>query len=322
MWGPTRSRTALLEAREFQSTAPVWGPTTRSQTVLWLPRHFNPRPPCGGRPNQTASRPAGRKFQSTAPVWGPTRQGTSGSAWSRFQSTAPVWGPTLTTASWGWSATISIHGPRVGADPRKRPACPAGWNFNPRPPCGGRRKPMPGRREDKIFQSTAPVWGPTALSLSNAESAAISIHGPRVGADLPLLLRATGGQDFNPRPPCGGRLASGGPVPVKIGISIHGPRVGADRSRVDYLYNVLQFQSTAPVWGPTCGIFCIGHRCSISIHGPRVGADLTFGYSQPSFIISIHGPRVGADGARAADTSSWRYFNPRPPCGGRRPLGR
>ena len=140
------------------------------------------------------------------------------------------------------------------------------------------------------------MWGPTETNLSDLEINAISIHGPRVGADLtrevrehnnfafqstaPVwgptcreILHPQAYRDFNPRPPCGGRLAV-----------------------YDYDNDGKLFQSTAPVWGPT------GHRraprlnMAISIHGPRVGADST-PHSPPAWTpsISIHGPRVGAD---------------------------
>ena len=56
-----------------------------------------------------------------------------------------------------------------------------------------------------IFQSTAPVWGPTLEEAYTTSLRSISIHGPRVGADWQHW------EEF-----CGEN------------ISIHGPRVGAD----------------------------------------------------------------------------------------------
>jgi len=79
-----------------------------------------------------------------------------------------------------------------------------------------------------LFQSTAPVWGPTVFVLADLPDDCISIHGPRVGADGNARLVQPPHQDFNPRPPCGGRLAQ------SLGVTV-----------------VALFQSTAPVWGPT-----------------------------------------------------------------------
>ena len=83
----------------------------------------------------------------------------------------------------------------------------------------------------------------------------ISIHAPRAGGDpdAHILLRIV--QDFNPRPPCGGRRL--------IGVmTIH----------------LMEFQSTPPVRGATSGmwdydVFILG----ISIHAPRAGGDLPEG---------------------------------------------
>ncbi len=83
--------------------------------------------------------------------------------------------------------------------------------------------------------------------------------------------------------------------------------------------NAKLFQSTPPVWGATIWSHTHGGHSGISIHAPRVGGD------QPDLVpcsirfISIHAPRVGGDSSRSA-IASWiaAYFNPRPPCGGRR----
>ena len=61
---------------------------------------------------------------------------------------------------------ISIHGPRVGAD-----LVQAYFES-----------------KDERFQSTAPVWGPTAPSFLFFLGGLISIHGPRVGADSAKTL--------------------------------------------------------------------------------------------------------------------------------------
>ena len=212
--------------------------------------HFNPRPPCGGRPPRPAPPRASRGFQSTAPVWGPTVAAALVRLPAEFQSTAPVWGPTHAFVWLPGTAVISIHGPRVGADRCIcSPFLQAAY-FNPRPPCGGRRQAFPSSRCPVQFQSTAPVWGPTRSSRRK-----LCFH-----------------CNFNPRPPCGGRhtisnnirllfeFQSTAPVwgptdeqrvcKVLVSISIHGPRVGAD---------VRQALSKP--------------AAQISIHGPRVGAD-------------------------------------------------
>ena len=62
----------------------------------------------------------------------------------------------------------------------------------------------------------------------------------------------------------------------------------------------------------------------ISIHAPRVGGDIVARVSinKLTLTISIHAPRVGGDRWSAAAFSDSFYFNPRPPCGGRRSASR
>ncbi len=123
---------------------------------------------------------------------------------------------------------ISIHGPRVGADHYSRllvfkpddfnPRPPCGgrrhrrdrpqihiYDFNPRPPCGGRPHVVGKSTGRKRFQSTAPVWGPTRCQGKAYHNHGISIHGPRVGADHIQSVQVERWDNFNPRPPCGGR---------------------------------------------------------------------------------------------------------------------
>ena len=146
--------------------------------------YFNPRSPCGERPNPAAvctARNTGfqstlpvwgatgcshllrryRSFQSTLPVWGatPVRQGQNHT--HVFQSTLPVWGATVSLQSCCRIPPISIHAPRVGSDFIKGGCQQFQLNFNPRSPCGERRLAASIRKAGWKFQSTLPVWGAT-----------------------------------------------------------------------------------------------------------------------------------------------------------------
>ena len=177
--------------REISIHGPRVGADPASFRVLRLIFHFNPRPPCGGRPGSTL--PAGlrcRNFNPRPPCGG-RLAGLSFFRWLRkFQSTAPVWGPTERLPEIYAINGISIHGPRVGADPPDWLLGSGDADFNPRPPCGGRRlegylaipdrpdfnprPPCGGRLNSswlcwarELFQSTAPVWGPTRSSVDS-----------------------------------------------------------------------------------------------------------------------------------------------------------
>ena len=190
----------------FQSTPPVWGATGAGQAYpgaggisIHAPRvggdtcwthcpppilYFNPRPPCGGRPSQPGQNAPQKPFQSTPPVWGATicmslcyikvyisihapRVGgderclTLPGSGMLFQSTPPVWGATGRT--WAMS-------PRPG-------------NFNPRPPCGGRRWSDWSTSSSLYFNPRPPCGGRRVQSSGPASAFPISIHAPRVGGD-------------------------------------------------------------------------------------------------------------------------------------------
>ena len=89
----------------FQSTPPVWGATIlarlRSRSCL----HFNPRPPCGGRPRAVVYVLSDSGFQSTPPGWGATIIPGYDSLTEEFQSTPLMRGATCFFSS---SVTASI----------------------------------------------------------------------------------------------------------------------------------------------------------------------------------------------------------------------
>ena len=127
-----------------------------------------------------------------------------------------------------------------------------------------------------LFQSTLPVWGATPACSGRS-------------------LRPC---NFNPRSPCGERLAGYPLVVVASWISIHAPRVGSDSLFLIAWSGTIGFQSTLPVWGATS--YCQGHY--------------------PPDIISIHAPRVGSDNVTLSPSALTYHFNPRSPCG-ERPFG-
>ena len=189
---------------------------------------------------------------------------------------------------------ISIHAPRVGSDmliPRLKfmrryfnPRSPCGERrkilfmvpkssyFNPRSPCGERPIMLvDGKVVDK-FQSTLPVWGATNRSGQAGSQLFISIHAPRVGSD--------------------------GNLPV-------------------FHFRLLVFQSTLPVWGATGQTAHIGMCGAISIHAPRVGSDR--GAVLNTLLNRYFNPRspCGERPALIVIGKVVSDFNPRSPCGER-----
>ena len=124
--------------------------------------HFNPRPPCGGRPLLPALRRENGKISIHAlRVEGDPRGVRSQARQTEFQSTPSVWRATNAGKPCGACTNISIHALRVEGDAEICTAVVAvllisihalrvegdyersnqehgTQHFNPRPPCGGR----------------------------------------------------------------------------------------------------------------------------------------------------------------------------------------
>ena len=191
---------------KFQSTPPVWGATDRPDPAAvrrWISIHaprvggdgsdyvgclpavyFNPRPPCGGRPRECGGDVCGPGISIHAPRVG----GDQGQAVFSLQD------------------FISIHAPRVGGDSPKQYKIILDAIFQSTPPVWGATVFMCSLCHSLIlFQSTPPVWGATISSLLTVAVWGISIHAPRVGGDQDCVFMRLWAQNFNPRPPCGGR---------------------------------------------------------------------------------------------------------------------
>ena len=145
----------------------------------------------------------------------------------------------------------------------------------------------------------------------------ISIHVPRVENDSAASVIATALPHFNPRPPCGGRLAPGNTAVLWDSISIHVPRVEDDAEVVKKAMAQNEFQSTSPVWRTTSKsltkLYGIAFQSTspvwrttysmakfngivwISIHVPRVEDDSDVRFFPRFAEISIHVPRVEDD---------------------------
>ena len=167
----------------FQSTSSVWRTT------------WNAFP-------QTAQ----VRFQSTSSMWRTTRKcSTTLRTEKIFQSTSSVWRTTTLYPDSTSYDCISIHVLRVEDDSRCFALVNRILNFNPRPPCGGRRlSPRPFLTR-ALFQSPSSVWRTTSPSAAIVLLARISIPVLRVEDDLGYPGGSQQRKDFNPRPPCGGR---------------------------------------------------------------------------------------------------------------------
>ena len=145
----------------FQSTLPVWGATWTTILVTRVSANFNPRSPCGERPERASQAAQRCNFNPRSPCGERPNQISHRADGRLFQSTLPVWGATSSRAS-----MVSC------------------WlYFNPRSPCGERLHHNISFVKRSQFQSTLPVWGATAGAHQLRDGVGISIQAPRVGSD-------------------------------------------------------------------------------------------------------------------------------------------
>ena len=233
---PLRGATQVLRLTEllslvFQSTHPLRGATTRSWNTALFMVNFNPRTPCGVRRHDVQQTVQVFLFQSTHPLRGATQDVQHTKDSNPFQSTHPLRGATTVGAQAVFTDGFQSTHPLRGATRPTRVMLPfVRRNFNPRTPCGVRRRLYNNPWAVFKFQSTHPLRGATAGSdarpgtvdisihapLAGCDSvdqrhglgAAISIHAPLAGCDTVSILFMPRVTYFNPRTPCGVRLVA------------------------------------------------------------------------------------------------------------------
>ena len=129
----------VRKLRDISIHAPRVGRDGKSSVKTIDTANFNPRAPCGARPERHTCRLRSWNFNPRAPCGARQRR------------------PCVDHAP----ESISIHAPRVGRDIQAGLCCPRPLHFNPRAPCGARPLIAACLIAVTGFQSTRPVWGAT-----------------------------------------------------------------------------------------------------------------------------------------------------------------
>ena len=192
--------------RRFQSTHPMRGATL---LVSLLPRPrlgFQSTHPMRGATARDARRARVSVISIHAPHAGCDSR-TSYLCWSSCISIhAPHAGCDADMRHAGRVKAISIHAPHAGCDPSRCRCAPMLRNFNPRTPCGVRRRSallccMPVSH----FNPRTPCGVRQYKHQRGPPKQEISIHAPHAGCDGTRHLPHAVGKYFNPRTPCGVR---------------------------------------------------------------------------------------------------------------------
>ena len=100
-------------------------------------------------------------------------------------------------------------------------------DFNPRSPCGERRKNLMYPSPQMQFQSTLPVRGATTQRQRSFPRPSISIHAPRAGSDCGAEMDG-GNKYISIHAPRAGSDQTHTTTKKRWSISIHAPRAGSD----------------------------------------------------------------------------------------------
>ena len=212
---------------------------------------------------------------------------------------------------------ISTHAPRAGSDTH----CAVSWmthsNFNPRSPCGERRRDfIPlytacrnfnprspcGERQcslgfasQQCISTHAPRAGSDHFCSLLSQMIVISTHAPRAGSDALAVISVLLGLEFQPTLPVRGATAGSCQPFYLLNISTHAPRAGSDVVTRDDGVNISQISTHAPRAGSDTSVRLLCKCQFISTHAPRAGSDAFYAPAIETRKISTHAPRAGSD---------------------------
>ena len=296
MRGATETRTAPLTIDEFQSTRPMRGATVAYAARSLRGTGFNPRAPCGARPDFDTRRRQITLFQSTRPMRGATLCSERRCVCKEFQSTRPMRGATIIAQASMSKQQVSIHAPHAGRDALYACVGIRHRGFNPRAPCGARPHSLRGSRTTRGFNPRAPCGARRRSTSLCARRMRFQSTRPMRGATPPLIWLRNRRKRFNPRAPCGARHLLHLSDNNSDGFNPRAPCGARPRSLRQSTRRRWRFNPRAP-----CGARL--DRLSSTRREEKV---------------SIHAPHAGRDQGRLTNTATISCFNPRAPCGARR----
>ena len=149
--------------RDFNPRAPCGARHNWYGKIGVAEQDFNPRAPCGARPVGSLGGMGYAYFNPRAPCGARPYSSMIHCTSVRFQSTRPLRGATVNFTHKPSAVTISIHAPLAGRDMLPCIYSYLQSDFNPRAPCGARRASLHMTFTPRLFQSTRPLRGATAL---------------------------------------------------------------------------------------------------------------------------------------------------------------
>ena len=213
---------------------------------------------------------------------------------SKFQSTRPVRGATL-PKSYSFLRCVCFN-PRAPCGARRRISSMRGRAslFQSTRPVRGATPQSAGCQCTSLFQSTRPVRGATEAARIRQQQEAVSIHAPRAGRDSDWRAAQSLCESFNPRAPCGARPSHPWSWTRDRRFNPRAP-CGARPIITKNPSRSPEFQSTRPVRGATLFLCSKKYIHKFQSTRPVRGATTMKIIKAFRGGVSIHAPRAGRD---------------------------
>ncbi len=167
---------------------------------------FNPRTPCGVRLLERGAHPCYKSFNPRTPCGVRPQRDKGNRAVVRFQSTHSLRSATSAAMPGTACFAVSIHALLAECDYLNIILINKKSCFNPRTPCGVRRRDRDFPAQHVEFQSTHSLRSATLMAALKASATLVSIHALLAECDVLDDCHAPVDAGFNPRTPCGVRL--------------------------------------------------------------------------------------------------------------------
>ena len=182
--GATRRNRSANRIRNISTHAPLAGRDKVTKFMVFLHQHFNPRAPCGARQALINGVRAEVIISTHAPLAGRDGVGVIDRVGDCISTHAPLAGRDTSRLSPSPKTRISTHAPLAGRDIWDKVYHGMGDTFQPTRPLRGATGAGRGRaRVDADFNPRAPCGARRRRSPSAHAGRAISTHAPLAGRD-------------------------------------------------------------------------------------------------------------------------------------------
>ena len=227
MRGATHLEVALVVEELVSTHAPLAGSDLRHEGIDPAGESFNPRSPCGERPEPKRTTLTKEGFNPRSPC-GERYHGPQSDPGRLVSTHAPLAGSDEGQIAPSQPDLVSTHAPLAGSD-RQAPWCTcAGAGFNPRSPCGERRPPAAGVASLPMsFNPRSPCGERPRVRARTRVSHGFNPRSP-CGERPRRRPCGCGTGCFNPRSPCGERPGCASSRSSSGTVSTHAPLAGSD----------------------------------------------------------------------------------------------